>query len=1005
MHKTNLYLYAMAILAAAYMTSCSNDSIIENNNPEPGIPLGHDCQPSDLCVLGAVCAHGICMDTNDPCASITCDPDVLCRDGACQTVEVQTCGGKICTDEEVCRNDECKSLCGSKVCAENELCDNKICVKACGGKLCNDDEMCINDSCVRQGDCGGIECPTGQICNNQICRDPGDCNGATCAPEETCDRGLCRTPGDCGGLTCLENEVCKDDICKTAGKCGGVQCEENEVCFNSTCRPKGDCGGVKCDEATEFCFIQVCIPRVNCNGILCEGGDKCVDGQCVAGPTCIDTGLPKCGTSCCTDAQFCGDREQCCDTDKACGQGCCFEGEVCENEACHKACPEGIARCTTSDGTEICCAEGQICTANQCFKPTTSCVDNYMCDNGQYCDALTQQCMPQPPGEVCKSDPKGGEVQPTLVWHWGVGDLKPNDNQHPNHTQVMSAPMVADIDGDETVEIVFNSWSGGSYQGNGVLRIVNGKTGQLKHFSDILTDGGSQVAIADVRKDIPGLEIVTCSNGYRITMFNNKAEQIWVSKTSYKECGQSGPGIADFDGDGNPEVYSRYNVFNGQTGETIARVSCGDSSYAHAACDYTVAADINNDGLPELVGGNVAYKIDVAGKKMTAVYHRTDHIDGYPAIADLDLDGDPEIVSVQANSGHIMAFHHDGTDAWTVHPYLNEGLGTGGGGGPATIANVNNTPNPEITLAGAYAYVVYDHTGKKLWHRSTMDYSSRKTGSSIFDFDGDGKSEAVYADECFLRVYDGETGNTRYCQYNPSGTHWEYPVIADVNDDNAAEIVVGANTIAPSCHGITASQGLDDCVKKIINDNGGKAFVQFSGVRVFSSPYRDWVNTRKIYNQHAYSITNVSDDGTVPIKVKNNWSTQNLNNFRLNIQPGATYLPDLEITEVSSPRKCESLIPVYFRVQNVGWATAEAGIPVNIWAEDAEGHYSKVGTVHTTQLLRATEGQMLQFNYPRPSTEILEFKLRLSFDENAPTECRSDNNETSYTIVCAPDVN
>ena len=114
----------------------------------------------------------------------------------------------------------------------------------------------------------------------------------------------------------------------------------------------------------------------------------------------------------------------------------------------------------------------------------------------------------------------------------------------------MSAPMAADIDGDGIVEIVFNSWSGGSYQGNGVLRILNGKTGELKHFSDILTDGGSQVAIADVRKDIPGLEIVTCSNNYRITMFNNKGEQLWKSNTSYNECGQSGPGIADFNGDG-----------------------------------------------------------------------------------------------------------------------------------------------------------------------------------------------------------------------------------------------------------------------------------------------------------------------------------------------------------------------------------------------------------------------------------------------------------------------
>ncbi|MBO5752739.1 MAG: VCBS repeat-containing protein, partial [Proteobacteria bacterium] len=904
--KYSKLLLALASVAAI-QAGCSGNGALTIETPDFGISIGNPCSEDDLCQDAGVCAHGICMNADDPCVSVTCDPGILCRDGNCQTDDEKKCGDSICTENEVCREQVCKPLCGSKVCANDELCHENQCVQSCGGKLCGMDETCIEDKCVHNGDCGGIQCEETQICNNNICREPGDCNGAACADNETCDKGICRLPGDCSGLACADNETCHEDICKPIGKCGGIACGENEVCDVNKCRPVGDCAGVQCSE-TEYCFIHTCLPRVMCNGVLCEGGFICVDDSCQPLDVCINNGLPKCGTECCADTQFCGDRNQCCDNDNTCGQGCCFEGEVCENEVCHKACDAGVARCTQTDGTEICCQPGEICTANQCFTPTTSCVDNYMCDNGQYCDAVTQQCLPQPQGDVCKADPKGGEVQPTLVWHWGVGTLKPASNQHPDHTQVMSAPMAADIDGDGIVEIVFNSWSVGSYQGNGVLRILNGKTGELKHFSDILTDGGSQVAIADIRKDIPGLEIVTCSNNYRITMFNNKGEQLWESKTSYNECGQSGPGIADFNGDGNPEVYSRYNVFNGQTGETIARVACGNTSTAHAACDYTVAADLDNDDLPELVGGNVAYKVDIAGKKLTALYHRTDHIDGYPSIADLDLDGDPEIVSVQANSGHIMAFHHDGTDAWSVHPYLNEGLGTSGGGGPATIANVNNTPYPEITLAGAYAYVVYDHTGKKLWHRSTMDYSSRKTGSSIFDFDGDGKSEAVYADECFLRVYDGETGNTRYCQYNPSGTHWEYPVIADVNDDNAAEIVVGANTIAPSCHTINANSGLDDCVKKIIEANGNKAFTQFSGVRVFSSPNRDWINTRKIYNQHAYSITNVSDDGTIPLKVKNNWSTQNLNNFRLNIQPGATYLPDLEITEVSSPRYCEMTV-------------------------------------------------------------------------------------------------
>ena len=45
-----------------------------------------------------------------------------------------------------------------------------------------------------------------------------------------------------------------------------------------------------------------------------------------------------------------------------------------------------------------------------------------------------------------------------------------------------------------------------------------------------------------------------------------------------------------------------------------------------------------------------------------------------------------------------------------------------------------------------------------LWSRRTQDISSNVTGSSIFDFAADGVSEVVYGDECFTRVYNGQTG-------------------------------------------------------------------------------------------------------------------------------------------------------------------------------------------------------------------------------------------------------
>ena len=54
----------------------------------------------------------------------------------------------------------------------------------------------------------------------------------------------------------------------------------------------------------------------------------------------------------------------------------------------------------------------------------------------------------------------------------------------------------------------------------------------------------------------------------------------------------------------------------------------------------------------------------------------------------------------------------------------------------------------------------------------------------------------MYADECFLRVYDGKTGDVLFSSYRTSGTWLENPVIADVDKDDNTEIVVNsANSV------------------------------------------------------------------------------------------------------------------------------------------------------------------------------------------------------------------
>jgi hypothetical protein len=62
-------------------------------------------------------------------------------------------------------------------------------------------------------------------------------------------------------------------------------------------------------------------------------------------------------------------------------------------------------------------------------------------------------------------------------------------------------------------------------------------------------------------------------------------------------------------------------------------------------------------------------------------------------------------------------------------------------------------------VAGASQYVVYETNGAVKWSTAVSDYSSSVTGSSVFDFEGDGRAEVIYGDEYYLRIYRGVDGS------------------------------------------------------------------------------------------------------------------------------------------------------------------------------------------------------------------------------------------------------
>ena len=429
--KTRILISCLAFAFCAQ--ACSDDSSGNATPSGTSLKIGDACTPSDTCPDDSKCIDGVCTANEDEDACAKCKGE--CKNGKCV-------------------DDDGSEKCGGKKCAENQKCRNDVCVDLCGGEICKEGWKCIMNECTEMVEqpCGDVTCTQGQVCHNEICHDEGDCGGLACTEDEQCHNDVCHLEGDCGGLACTEDESCYRDMeCRPYGDCDGVACLDDEICADG-CRPTGDCNGAACFD-NEFCFRgETCQEKELCGEVYCDVNFECVDDVCQPSELCTETDEERCNGVCCAWNEFCGQRTECCPVAEACGQDCCRTGEVCIDEMCHIACDEGIERCTLLDGTEVCCAAGQICSSRQCFTPTTSCIDNYMCDNGQYCDPEMKTCLPQPTGEVCMATPKGGEVQPTLLWYWG--EVPPDP--FPNHEQVMSSPMVGDINNDTIPEVAFN---------------------------------------------------------------------------------------------------------------------------------------------------------------------------------------------------------------------------------------------------------------------------------------------------------------------------------------------------------------------------------------------------------------------------------------------------------------------------------------------------------------------------------------------------------------------
>ncbi|MBW1807566.1 MAG: VCBS repeat-containing protein [Deltaproteobacteria bacterium] len=779
----------------------------------------------------------------------------------------------------------------------------------------------------------------------------------------------------------------------TTAKCSTDSDCPDGTCVDGRCQIKSDRDGDGIDDFSDNCpehpnpdqadsdgdgIGDVCDPCPNSGAIDSDGDGKCDDeDNCPADINADQADRDSDGVGdvcdpCPDDNPDDSDNDSVCDSVDNCvadentaqtDSDSDGSGDVCD------PCPHDAADDSDSDGH---CADVDNC-------PTDSNPDQIDSDGdgiGDVCDPSDDSFREDgPTNPDCIYQPERARFDPREEIGWSGSDL------YPDKDQVMSTPVVVNLNddnGDQLVneddipDIVFNAFSVSGdppILGSGVLRAISGDT-----FTDLwavapgimTTAPAASVAAGDIDND--GLvELVTLRYQGGLVAFEHTGELKWscadfgadncidyADLHAGNEWG--GPAIADLDQDGTPEIILGAAVYRAN-GELWWEGSNGIGD--NGVGPLSAICNLDRDGHPEVVTGSTAYHYD------GSLYWNNGLSDGFVAIGEFDSDDYPEIVVVA--DGNIRLQEHDGTLAWG--PFALPGSGRGG---PPTVADFDGDGQPEIGVADHDTYVLFETDGSIKWSKPTQDHSSSATGSSVFDFEDDGYAEVVYNDETTLRIYDGATGDVIFDEANSSFTAYEYPLIVDVDNDGNAEIVVCANDFMSGTH---------------------------TGIRVFGDLEDNWVRTRRIWNQHTYHITNVSESGAIPQTEAEGWLE--FNSYRQNeLATGeglATSAPDLAGVEGSQIASgCPDQIVLYVWVQNQGAISAPAGIPSAFYSGDPDAGGTLIDVVYTTRILQPGQAQRVFLTWTDPplGSNVSVYVLVDDFGtgKGAVNECGDDSN-------------
>lgn len=587
-----------------------------------------------------------------------------------------------------------------------------------------------------------------------------------------------------------------------------------------------------------------------------------------------------------------------------------------------------------------------------------------------------------------------------------------------------SLPVVADLDGDGRPEIVSQTFPS-------ALLAIRGDTCQtvFRRQVPLRADGMGSVAVADLDHD-GHPEIVSVDDRDRLVVFDASgnllatADRPSQEQNIYGGALWSAPAIADIDGIAPPEI-----ILGAQVARYLGSTTPGgpriDVLWSHESKttpwgSLSIAADLDADGLPEVLSSERIYDGRTGEDKTPSSLRPLLTVPFFPQVADFNGDGQPDLLLVESRKEGQVVRVFDLRQGKTIFgPYRADSAGPGG---PAVIADFDGDGTADFGLGGEkwfYAYALRcaardgaasdrrpmgctGHEPGLLWSRRIDDRSSGSAGVVAFDLNGDGAAELIYRDECWLRVFSGFSGRTLAAVNLTSSTGIETPTVADVDGDGHAELIVSSD-VDVDLFGFCARSNKPESDLR----SPWQGFTR--GLFVLRDPSERFMPARPLWNQHSYHAGNIRDDLTVPVQEPAFWRTHN--SFRT-AQSGfdvptavAQPLPDLtgRIEPLHFPRDCTQPWTLTAQICNRGSAVAAAPIHASFYEGPLRPSSRPVCTATSPSSLDPGTCVQVGCAWPSPPMRTTQLVLRVADDGAMPrtpvSQCRDDNDSDELLDV------